>query len=292
MRIVFAGTPQPAVPSLLALVDAGHEVPLVITRPDAPIGRRRVLTPSPVAAAGLELGLAVHRTARLDEEALTAVREAQPDLGVIVAYGGLVREPLLSTPRHGWINLHFSVLPRWRGAAPVQHAIIAGDPEVGADVFQLTHGLDEGDICGEIRFPRPADATAGDLLATLAESGAELLAAVVGEIADGTARPRPQQGEPTYAPKLSIEDGRVDWEQPREQVVSRIERECSRGEVSDSVLPFCHRSQTSGLCHCNWDVESFWNRIGRLSSIPRQGVTPVKSCRRSVGKSVCHLTFV
>lgn len=222
MRIVFAGTPQPAVPSLLALVDAGHEVPLVITRPDAPIGRRRVLTPSPVAAAGLELGLAVHRTARLDEEALTAVREAQPDLGVIVAYGGLVREPLLSTPRHGWINLHFSVLPRWRGAAPVQHAIIAGDPEVGADVFQLTHGLDEGDIFGEIRFPRPADATAGDLLATLAESGAELLAAVVGEIAEGTARPRPQQGEPTYAPKLSIEDGRVDWEQPREQVVSRI----------------------------------------------------------------------
>lgn len=222
MRIVFAGTPEAAIPSLRALVDAGHEVRRVITRPDAPVGRRRVVTPSPVAAAAEALGLNLHRTARLDDEALEAVREAHPDLGVIVAYGGLVREPLLSTPRHGWINLHFSVLPRWRGAAPVQHAIIAGDPEVGAGVFQLTPGLDEGDILGEIRFPRPAEATAGDLLATLADAGAGLLATVVDQIADGTAHARPQQGEPTYAPKLSIEDGRVDWEQTQEQVMSRI----------------------------------------------------------------------
>ncbi len=222
MRIVFAGTPEPAVPSLRALVDAGHEVPLVITRPDAPIGRRRIVTPSPVAAAAGTLGLRVHRTARLDDEALEAVRAADPDLGVIVAYGGLVREPLLSTPRHGWINLHFSALPRWRGAAPVQHAIIAGDPEVGADVFQLTAGLDEGDIFGEVRFPRPLEATAGDLLATLSDAGAELLTTVVSQIADGTARPRPQEGEPTYAPKLSIEDGRVAWNQPQQQIMSRI----------------------------------------------------------------------
>jgi len=222
MRIVFAGTPEPAVPSLHALVDAGYEVPLVITRPDAPIGRRRILTPSPVAAAAGTLGLPVHRTARLDDEALESVRAADPDLGVIVAYGGLVREPLLSLPRHGWINLHFSVLPRWRGAAPVQHAIIAGDAEVGADVFQLTAGLDEGDIFGEIRFSRPREATAGELLATLADSGADLLTRVAGQIADGTARPRPQEGEPTYAPKLSIEDGRVAWDQPQEQIMSRI----------------------------------------------------------------------
>mgnify|MGYP001806063241 CR=1 FL=1 len=222
MRIVFAGTPEPAVPSLHALANAGHEVSLVITRRDAPIGRRRILTPSPVAAAAGTLGLTVHRTARLDDEALEAVRAARPDLGVIVAYGGLVREPLLSAPRHGWINLHFSVLPRWRGAAPVQHAIIAGDAEVGADVFQLTAGLDEGDIFGEIRFSRPRDATAGELLATLADAGADLLTTVVGQIADGTARPRPQEGEPTYAPKLSIEDGRLAWDQPQEQIMSRI----------------------------------------------------------------------
>lgn len=222
MRIVFAGTPEPAVPSLHALVDAGHDVSLVITRPDAPIGRRRIVTPSPVAAAAGALGLPLHRTARLDDEALEAVRATDPDLGVIVAYGGLVREPLLSMPRHGWINLHFSVLPRWRGAAPVQHAIIAGDAEVGADVFQLTAGLDEGDIFGEIRLSRPRDATAGELLATLADAGADLLTRVAGQIADGTARPRPQEGEPTYAPKLSIEDGRVAWDQPQEQVMSRI----------------------------------------------------------------------
>ncbi|MEV8357538.1 methionyl-tRNA formyltransferase [Microbacterium sp. NPDC076895] len=222
MRIVFAGTPEPAVLSLRALVDAGHEVPLVITRPDAQIGRRRVVTPSPVATAADTLGLSMHRTARLDDVALEAVRAAHADLGVIVAYGGLVREPLLSTPRHGWINLHFSALPRWRGAAPVQHAIIAGDPEVGADVFQLTAGLDEGDIFGEVRFPRPIEATAGELLATLADAGADLLTTVVGQIADGTARARPQEGDPSYAPKLSIEDGRVDWQQSREQIMSRI----------------------------------------------------------------------
>lgn len=222
MRIVFAGTPDAAVPSLRALVAADHDVALVITRPDAPLGRRRILTSSPVATAASALGLPVHRTARLDEDALARVREVDPDLGVIVAYGGLVREPLLSTPRHGWINLHFSVLPRWRGAAPVQHAIIAGDPDIGADVFQLTPGLDEGDIYGEVRLARPADATAGELLATLADAGADLVTTVVRDIADGTAKPRPQQGEPTYAPKLSIEDGRVDWAQPQERVLSRI----------------------------------------------------------------------
>ncbi len=222
MRIVFAGTPDAAVPSLRALVDAGHEVALVITRPDAPLGRRRILTPSPVAAAADALNLPVHRAVRLADDTREAVRETHPDLGVIVAYGGLVREPLLSTPRRGWINLHFSLLPRWRGAAPVQHAVIAGDSEVGADVFQLTPGLDEGDVYGEVRLPRPTEATAGELLTTLAAAGATLLTAVVHDIATGTAKPRPQQGEATYAPKLSIEDGRLDWEQPRDRVLSRI----------------------------------------------------------------------
>lgn len=222
MRLVFAGTPDAAVPSLRALADAGHDIALVITRPDAPVGRRRTLTPSPVASAATALDLPVLRTARLDDSALEAVRLADPELGVIVAYGALIREPLLSTPPHGWINLHFSTLPRWRGAAPVQHAIIAGDAEIGAGVFHLTPGLDDGDVFGEIRFPRPPEATAGELLSTLADAGARLLTDIVHDIADRRAHGRPQRGEVTYAPKLSIADGRVDWDQPRERVVSRI----------------------------------------------------------------------
>src|SRR5690606_11020763 len=137
MRLVFAGTPDAAVPSLRALAATAHDVALVVTRPDAPLGRKRILTPSPVAAAAAELGLPVLKTARLDAAASERIAQASPDLGVIVAYGGLVREPLLSAPPHGWINLHFSLLPRWRGAAPVQHALIAGDDTLGAAVFQL-----------------------------------------------------------------------------------------------------------------------------------------------------------
>lgn len=222
MRLVFAGTPDAAVPSLQALHDAGHDIALVLTRPDAPIGRRRVLTPSPVAVAALERGLPVHRTARLDHEALEAIEALSPDLGVIVAYGGLVRDPLLTTPAHGWVNLHFSLLPRWRGAAPVQHAVLAGDAEIGAGVFRLTPGLDEGDVFGQIRMPLPADATAGELLTTLAQDGADLLVEVVGAIADGSARAVAQSGEPTYAPKLHDADGRVDWAVPGDAVRARI----------------------------------------------------------------------
>lgn len=222
MRLVFAGTPAAAVPSLRRLAASGHELATVVTRRDAPLGRKRVLTPSPVAQAATELGLEVLRTDRLDAAATDALTALQPDLGVIVAYGALVREPLLSAPRYGWINLHFSLLPRWRGAAPVQHAVIAGDREIGAGVFQLVPALDAGDVFDEIRMPTPPLATAGELLETLAERGADLLARVVDAIASGTAVARPQTGEPTFAPKLTAEDGRVRWDEDADAVLCRI----------------------------------------------------------------------
>jgi methionyl-tRNA formyltransferase len=222
MRLVFAGTPDAAVPSLRALAASAHDVVGVVTRSDAPLGRKRVLTPSPVARAADELGIPVVKADRLDAAATAAVQELGADLGVIVAYGGLVREPLLSTPAHGWINLHFSLLPAWRGAAPVQRALIAGDAVTGAAVFRLVPELDAGDVYAELRHPIAADDTAGDLLAALSVSGAELLAQVVDGIADGTAAAVPQTGEATLAPKLTLDDGRIRWDEPAEAVLSRI----------------------------------------------------------------------
>ncbi|KAA9135171.1 methionyl-tRNA formyltransferase [Microbacterium caowuchunii] len=221
MRLVFAGTPDAAVPSLQVLAASAHDVVDVITRTDAPVGRKRVLTPSPVATAAEQLGLTVHRTDRLDDAATARIEALRPDLGVIVAYGGLVREPLLSTPRHGWINLHFSLLPAWRGAAPVQRALMAGERETGADVFQLVAGLDAGDVLGQVRYRVPPLATADRVLTDLAHEGAGLLLRVVDEIAAGTAVAVAQTGEPSYAHKLTAEDGRLDWTASAEEIVAR-----------------------------------------------------------------------
>ncbi|MGW8483749.1 methionyl-tRNA formyltransferase [Microbacterium sp. NPDC055903] len=221
MRLVFAGTPAVAVPTL-RLLAASHEVAAVVTRPDAPLGRRRVMTPSPVAEAAQELGLPVVKAARLDEAATEQIMAANADLGVIVAYGGLVREPLLSAPRHGWINLHFSLLPQWRGAAPVQHALIAGDRVLGASVFQLMPALDAGDVFAAQAIDVPEDAAADTALEVLAEAGAPLTLSVVDAIEDGTAVAAPQTGVATLAPKLTLEDGRLDFTLPLEQVHARF----------------------------------------------------------------------
>ncbi len=222
MRLVFAGTPDAAVPSLRLLAASGHDIVAAVTRRDAPVGRKRVITPSPVAAAAEDLGIETIRTDRLDGDASERITALAPDLGVIVAYGGLVREPLLSAPAHGWINLHFSLLPRWRGAAPVQHALIAGDRVTGAAVFQLVPALDAGAVFAQREYPVPEGATAGDVLAALAVEGAELLTDVVDGIAGGTARAAPQTGEPTFAPKLDDDDGRLRWDEPRDAVLARL----------------------------------------------------------------------
>jgi len=221
LRIVYAGSPEAAVPSLRALIAGDHVVVAVVTREDAPLGRKRVLTPTPVADVADEAGIPVVKANRLGpvSDELIAL---QPDLGVVVAYGGLIREPLLSAPRLGWINLHFSLLPRWRGAAPVQRAVMAGDRETGAAVFQLVPELDAGPVFATLQRPVGARETAGHLLDALAEEGAGLLVGVVDSLAVGTARAVEQSGEVTLAPKLTIDDARVDWAAPADAVDALI----------------------------------------------------------------------
>jgi len=222
MKLVFAGTPQVAVPSLQALADSPHSIAAVITRADAPLGRKRVLTPSPLAQAADGLGLPLLKTNRLDAAATDRIAALEPDLGVIVAYGGLVREPLLSVPRLGWINLHFSLLPRWRGAAPVQRAIMAGDERTGAAVFQLVAELDAGDVFASFSEPISRHATAGGLLESLSHSGAVLLRNVVDQLEAGTIEAVPQVGESTTAAKLGLADARIDWAETAEAVYNRV----------------------------------------------------------------------
>jgi methionyl-tRNA formyltransferase len=211
LRLVFAGSPEAAVPSLDALVAGRHKVVAVVTRNDSPKGRRSIQTPTPVAETAERHRIPIIKTNALDKSASEAITALAPDLGVIVAYGGLVREPLLSAPRYGWINLHFSLLPRWRGAAPVQHAIIAGDDLTGASVFQLVPELDAGDVFGVLTQSVNSTGTAGTLLESLAHSGASLLTSVVDAISDGTARADAQRGDVTLAPKLEFADGVIDW---------------------------------------------------------------------------------
>lgn len=221
LRLVVAGSPAAAVPTLATLAASEHEIVRVITRPATPQGRKRILTPTPVAAEAERLGLSVLEARRLGEiepELMTLTI----DLGVIVAYGALVREPLLSWPRLGWINLHFSLLPRWRGAAPVQHAVIAGDAQTGATVFQLTEGLDEGDWYARLTTPIGAHRTAGSLLDELSISGAALLRQVVDDLGAGKVVAHPQEGTVTFAPKLSRDDAALHWSQPAEAVHARL----------------------------------------------------------------------
>jgi methionyl-tRNA formyltransferase len=221
LKIVFAGSPAAAVPSLRALIAGPHEVAAVVTREPSPQGRKRVLTPTPVADLAEREGvrvIAANRLAAVSDELMSL----HADLGVIVAYGGLVREPLLGSPRLGWINLHFSLLPRWRGAAPVQRAVIAGDKVTGTSVFQLVEGLDAGPVFAMQEVPIGRNQTAGHLLEALAESGAAQLAGVVDALAAGTASATQQTGAATLAPKLTLEDGRLDWSQDAAALDARV----------------------------------------------------------------------
>ncbi len=228
MRLLFAGTPDVAVPALEALTASRHELVGVLTRPDAPSGRGRALARSPVARWAHAHDLPVLQPLRLSEPAaLQAIRDLEPDCCPVVAYGNLVPPAALQIPRHGWVNLHFSVLPAWRGAAPVQHALIAGDEVTGASTFALEQGLDTGPVYGVLTERVRATDTAGDLLCRLADAGAGLLVATLDGVEDGTlqARPQPADGV-SLAPKLTVEDARIDWTEPPLAVDRRI-RACT-----------------------------------------------------------------
>ncbi|MFV0534086.1 MAG: methionyl-tRNA formyltransferase [Cumulibacter sp.] len=213
MRVLFAGTPEVAVPSLNALVASAHDVVAVLTRPDTRSGRGRKVHRSEVGQRADELGIDLLQPASLRDPAVAEQLSAlELDVAAIVAYGGLVPASTLRIPRHGWVNLHFSLLPRWRGAAPVQHAIAAGDERIGACTFQLEAGLDTGPIFDELGFDTPPRATAGELLGRLAMDGAPMLRKTLDDIAAGTSFARPQPAEGVMlAPKILVEDVHVDF---------------------------------------------------------------------------------
>lgn len=216
MRVLFAGTPAVALPALQALVDSEHDVVGVLTRPPAPAGRRRRLTPSPVHQAADDHGIPVITGDRPHEEQVLArITDLRPEVAAVVAYGALLREPALSALPHGWINLHFSLLPAWRGAAPVQHALRAGDTGTGVSTFQIEAGLDTGPVFATEPHPIRPWHTAGDLLNELAGIGAEVLVRTLDGVAVGTATAVPQANAGiTYAPRWSAADALIDWTAP------------------------------------------------------------------------------
>ena len=228
MRVVFAGTPEVAVPSLDAIAASTHDLVGVVTRPDAPAGRGRHLVASPVAQRAAELGVPVLKPEHpRDPDFQAALTALAPDCCPVVAYGALLPQSALDIPGHGWVNLHFSVLPHWRGAAPVQHAIWAGDEVTGATTFRIVKELDAGPTFGLMTQTIRPDDTAGTLLAKLAEGGAGLLVATLDGIEDGSleAREQPDDGV-SYAPKVLVEHAHVDWEDPALGVDRRI-RACT-----------------------------------------------------------------
>ncbi len=237
MRVVFAGTPEVAVPSLDAVAASDHELVGVVTRPDAPAGRGRRLLASPVAQRAEELGVPVLKPDHpRDPDFQAALRELAPECCPVVAYGALLPQSALDIPEHGWVNLHFSVLPAWRGAAPVQHSIWSGDEVTGATTFRIVKEMDAGPVFGVMTERiRPTD-TAGDLLGRLAEGGAGLLVATLDGIADGSLVPREQPPEGlSLAPKITVEDAAVDWREPAVAVDRRV-RACTPGPGAWSTL--------------------------------------------------------
>ncbi len=237
MRLVFAGTPEVALPSLRALLDSNHDVVAVVTRPDAPTGRGRTLRPSPVAELAAEAGLEILRPpSPKDPEFLARLEQIAPDCAPVVAYGGLLPDDALAIPPHGWVNLHFSLLPAWRGAAPVQRAVLAGDEITGATTFRIVRELDAGPVFGVLTETiRPTD-TSGDLLGRLADAGAGLLLATLDGIEAGTvdAVPQPADGV-SLAPKLNPADAEVDWRVPAMHV-DRLVRACTPAPAARTIF--------------------------------------------------------
>jgi methionyl-tRNA formyltransferase len=230
MRVVFAGTPEVALPALEAIAASDHDLVGVVTRPDAPSGRGRKLVASPVARRAEELGVPVLKPEHpRDPDFQEQLRALEPDCCPVVAYGALLPQSALDIPEHGWINLHFSLLPAWRGAAPVQHSIWAGDEMTGASTFRIVKALDAGAVFGVMTERiRPTD-TAGDLLVRLADGGAHLLVSTLDGIADGSLDPREQPEEGvSIAPKILVDDARIDWNEPALRIDRQV-RACTPG---------------------------------------------------------------
>ena len=224
LRIVFLGTPAFAVPSLEALVRSRHEVVGVVSQPDRPRGRGHHVHQTATKAVAVAHGIPVLQPAKIRDEAfLQSIRDLRPDLGVVVAFGRILPDPLLEIPRLGMINVHASVLPRYRGAAPIQRAVLAGDPETGVSIMRVVSELDAGPVFSIARVPIPSDATSGDMEATLAELGAERLIPVVDALADGRAVATPQDADAaTHAAKITKDEGPLDWREPAAVLHNRV----------------------------------------------------------------------
>ncbi len=220
MRIAFAGTPLAAVPTLTALLASEHDVAFVVTRPDAPAGRGRTLMASPVAEAAGVSGVPVLKTAHLSEH---KAKFADVDCVIVVAFGAMVPRDLLTVPKHGWINVHFSLLPQWRGAAPVQYALLSGDEFTGVTTFQIDEGLDTGPVLAYLTTPIQPSETASELLDRLSIEGAQLALATLSGISNGSILPlhQPIDGI-SHAPKITVSDARVRWNEPALAIERRI----------------------------------------------------------------------
>lgn len=224
LRIVFAGTPDFSVPPLRALLDSPHQVVGVYSQPDRPAGRGRKLTPSPVKAEAVAAEVPVFQPTSLkDADAQRALASLQPDLLVVVAYGLLLPQAVLGIPRLGCVNIHASLLPRWRGAAPIQRAILAGDDETGVGIMRMKAGLDTGPVYLEKRLPIEPGDTGGSLHDKLAKLGAEALMAALPGIADGSLTPVPQDDSRTcYAKKLDKAEAEIDWTRPAVEIARQV----------------------------------------------------------------------
>jgi methionyl-tRNA formyltransferase len=276
MRVVFAGTPEPALPALEAIAGSRHELVGVVTRPDAPAGRGRRLTASPVAQRAEELGIPVLKPDHpRDPEFQEALRALEPDCCPVVAYGALLPQAALDIPRHGWVNLHFSCLPAWRGAAPVQHAIWAGDEVTGATTFRIVRALDAGPTFGVMTERIGPTDTAGDLLGRLAEGGAGLLVLTLDGIEDGSleAREQPADGV-SLAPKITVDDAQVSWHEPADAVDRRI-RACTPAPGAWTTFEE-QRVKLGPVSHTDEVLAPGTVRIGKTQVLVGTGTTAVR----------------
>ena len=227
MRLVFAGTPTVAAHTLAHLLDrTDHEVVAVISRPDAPVGRSKRPVPSPVSELALSRGIELLRPTR-PSEVVARLGELAPDACPVIAYGALLPQRVLDVPAHGWLNVHYSLLPRWRGAAPVQRAILAGDEVTGVSVFRLVAAMDAGPVFATSAVAMEPGETSGELLERLTPLGAALLAETLGQVAEGSAVAVEQPADGiTIAPKLTVAEARLEWAAPAAEL-ARLVRACN-----------------------------------------------------------------